>query len=206
MRAIVDINGKQYEVEEGRYVQIDSYNAPENQEVVLGNVRLVIAGEQSLIGVPYVEGATVKTKVKRHGRGPKVLVYKMRCKKGYRRKNGHRQGFTELQVELIDFKGRDAFGAVPQAQAPVARPAAKSAQAAVEAPAKTESKPQKAKAETANVEAPAKEAKPKAKKAATGEAKKAKAAEPTVEEVTKPVEAPVAEAPAVEETAPKTEE
>jgi len=105
MKAIVDINGKQYEVEEGRYVQIDSYSAPQNEEVVINNVRMIVDGENSLLGAPYVDGATVKTVVKRHGRGPKVLVYKMRCKKGYRRKNGHRQGFTELQVEKIMLPG-----------------------------------------------------------------------------------------------------
>lgn len=156
MRAIIDINGKQYEVEEGRYVQIDRFSAPENEEVVLGNVCMIIAGEQSLIGSPYVEGATVKTRIKRHSRGPKILVYKMRCKKGYRRKNGHRQDFTELQVELVDFPGRDTIAPLPQ----------KTSEAASEKPTK------KASAK-ATAEAPVEE-KPKAKKATTSAGKTTK--------------------------------
>jgi large subunit ribosomal protein L21 len=106
MQAIVDINGKQYPIEEGRYVRIDHYAADVDAAVTLDKVCMIVAGEQSLIGAPYVEGAMVKATVKRHGRGPKVLVYKMRCKKGYRRKNGHRQDFTELQVHALEFPGK----------------------------------------------------------------------------------------------------
>lgn len=155
MRAIVEINGKQYEIEEGRYVQVDLHPAAENEEVVIGNVRMIIAGEQSLIGAPYVEGAQVVTTVKRHGRGPKILVYKMRCKKGYRRKNGHRQGFTELQVVSVNFPGRESIA--PKAQATVA-------------PAKTEAKPKKAAGDSEAVE------KPKAKKTTTAKTGTAKSA------------------------------
>lgn len=122
MRAIVDIKGKQYEIEEGRYVRIDRYAAEENEEVLLGNVCMIVAGEQSLIGAPYVSGATVKATVKRHGRGPKILVYKMRCKKGYRRKNGYRDDFTELQIVTVDFPGREAIASKPE-EASTASPA-----------------------------------------------------------------------------------
>jgi large subunit ribosomal protein L21 len=109
MKAIVDIQGKQYEVEEGRYVVVDSFPADVDQELTLDQFRLILAGEDSLIGAPYVEGAQVKAVVKRHARGPKILVYKMRCKKGYRRKNGHRQGFTELVIQQFEFPGREKF-------------------------------------------------------------------------------------------------
>jgi large subunit ribosomal protein L21 len=232
MRAIVDINGKQYEVEEGRYVTIDRYEADENAEVVLNNVRLVVAGGHSLIGSPFVDGATVKTHVKRHGRGPKVLVYKMRCKKGYRRKNGHRQDFTELMVDLLEFPGKDGipaeFKTAPAPAAPKRVPKA----ATVEAPAEVE-KPAKTKKDATGTTT----AKPKTKKAAedqpTGEATEVKApkkkapkqeeasaaaAHEAVETVTaetveatsapEATEAPVAEAPAetaAEETTPPTE-
>lgn len=190
MRAIVDINGKQYEVEEGRYVQIDRYPAQENEAVTLSNVRLVVAGDKSVIGQPYIDGATVKTTVKRHSKGPKILVYKMRCKKGYRRKNGHRQDFTELQVELVDFPGRDQFPAAPKAyQAPPRpektkpvkeEPAKKAPKAQVkEQPVAAEAAVEEVKAAVVDTpEAPevTTEAKPKAKKA-TGEAKPAKKAD-----------------------------
>ncbi len=191
MRAIVDINGKQYEVQEGRYVQIDSFAAQENEEVVLGNVRMIIAGEDSLIGAPYIDGAVVKTRVKRHGRGPKVLVYKMRCKKGYRRKNGHRQGFTELQVELLDFPGKDALAAkYGTVEAPVEKKAKKAK--TEDAPA-GETKPKKApkaKAETADATAEAPKAKKSKAKPANEEPKaEAPVAEAAVAEETKPAEA-----------------
>ena len=72
----------------------------------IGNVLMVVDGEESLVGAPFVDGATVKAKVLRHARGPKILVYKMRCKKGYRRKNGHRQDFTQIHIEGLSFPGK----------------------------------------------------------------------------------------------------
>ncbi len=196
MRAIVDINGKQYEVEEGRYVQVDFNGADENGEVVLDNVRLVIAGEQSVIGAPFIEGAVVKTQVKRHGRGPKILVYKMRCKKGYRRKNGHRQDFTELNVISIDFPGKEnikiekkeepaqAPAKAPKTEKPKKAAKAKTAEAPVEEKPKT--KPAQAEtAEAAPAEAPEKESK--------------KAAAPAAETATEQLTAQAAEAPKAEE-------
>lgn len=106
MQAIVDINGKQYQVEEGRYVQIDSFDADVETPVTLDKVCLILDGENSVVGAPYVEGASIEATVRRHARGPKIIVYKMRCKKGYRRKNGHRQGFTELQIVSLNYPGK----------------------------------------------------------------------------------------------------
>lgn len=106
MLAIVDLNGKQYQVEEGRYVTVDRLALDEESTFDLSNILMVVDGEESLVGAPFVDGALVKAKVLRHTRGPKVLVYKMRCKKGYRRKNGHRQDFTQLQIVSVDFPGK----------------------------------------------------------------------------------------------------
>jgi len=124
MRAIVDINGKQYQVEEGRYVQIDSFDADVETPVTLDKVCMIMNGENSLVGAPYVEGATIQATVRRHARGPKIIVYKMRCKKGYRRKNGHRQGFTELQIVSLNFPGKPAEA---KTAAPKAAPAPEAA-------------------------------------------------------------------------------
>ncbi len=194
MRAIVEINGKQYEVEEGRYVQIDQYAAQENEEVTLGNVTMILAGEHSLIGTPYVEGATVKTRIKRHGRGPKLLIYKMRCKKGYRRKNGHRQGFTELLVDVLDFPGREAIAPFVKTEAPTEKPRATRTKAAVAEPV-TEEKPKKKSASTAkstkNAEATV-EAAPK-KTTAKKSTPKAEVPQPVVEEAPKAEAAPTVE-------------
>lgn len=190
MKAIVDIKGKQYEIEEGRYVQIDHYGAEENESVVLGNVCMIIAGDQSILGSPFIEGATVKTTVKRHARGPKVLVYKMRCKKGYRRKNGHRQGFTELQIEQIDFAGRDKIK-LPEAPVTEAKPASKSKKASAES---AEAKPK--------ADAPAKKA--PAKKEATAEVAPAEKPKAPRKKAEKPVEASQPQAvDAVAEAAPE---
>lgn len=108
MLAIVDLNGKQYQVQEGRYITVDRLPLEENATFEIGNVLMLVDGEASLVGAPFVEGASVKAKVLRHARGPKILIYKMRCKKGYRRKNGHRQGFTQIQIENVSFPGAKA--------------------------------------------------------------------------------------------------
>jgi len=135
MLAIVDLNGKQYQVEEGRYITVDRLALDVDHVFEIGNVLMVVNGEDSLVGAPFVEGAVVKAKVLRHDRGPKLLVYKMRCKKGYRRKNGHRQDFTQIQIEGVDFPGRkelpvkaaDAAEKQPKA---TKKPAAKTQKAA----------------------------------------------------------------------------
>jgi len=101
MLAIVDLNGKQYQVEEGRYITVDRLTMAVDEVFELSNVLMVVDGQKSLTGAPFVQGATVKAKVLRHLRGPKVLVYKMRCKKGYRRKNGHRQDYTQIQIDSV---------------------------------------------------------------------------------------------------------
>jgi large subunit ribosomal protein L21 len=101
MYAIVDIHGKQYRLEEGRYLDVDCL--PEAPESTLTFDRVLLVGDENraVVGAPVVAGATVEAKVLSHGRKAKLLVYKMRCKKGYRRKNGHRQGYTRIQVLAI---------------------------------------------------------------------------------------------------------
>jgi large subunit ribosomal protein L21 len=128
MLAIVDLNGKQYQVEEGRYITVDRLSMDVDEVFEIGNVLMVVDGEESLVGAPFVEGATVKAKVLRHARGPKILVYKMRCKKGYRRKNGHRQDFTQIHIEGLSFPGKKDKPAT--AEKPKAAPKAKAKKAA----------------------------------------------------------------------------
>lgn len=160
MQALVEINGKQYPVEEGRYVQIDRYDAEENAEVTLDKVFMVVAGEQSVIGAPFVDGATVKAQVRRHGKDTKITVYKMHRKKGYRRKYGHRQQFTELQIVSVDFPGKDKVKVEPKADSAETKKTPKksadtkvSAQAESKKPAaKAKSEPKSAKAEPAKAE------------------------------------------------------
>jgi large subunit ribosomal protein L21 len=101
MRAIVEISGKQYHVEAGRYIDIDTYNAEVDSVLTFDNVNVVLDDANSKIGMPYVQGAKVQAKVLAHGKAKKVIVYKMRPKKGTRTKQGHRQGYTRILVESI---------------------------------------------------------------------------------------------------------
>lgn len=104
MYAIVDIKGKQYKVEEGRYLEIDLQDAQADEALTFDQVLLVSDGEKSTIGAPIIEGATVTAKVMEHVKAKKVIVYKMKPKKGYRRKQGHRQQYTKVMVEKINTK------------------------------------------------------------------------------------------------------
>lgn len=106
MLAIVELNGKQYQVEEGRFVTVDRLPHAADDTLEIGNVLMVVDGERSVVGAPFIEGAKVRARVLSHERGPKILVYKMRCKKGYRLKNGHRQDYTRVQIEGFDLPGR----------------------------------------------------------------------------------------------------
>ena len=108
MLAIVETCGKQYEIQEGRYIDVEFLGKDENETLELDKVVMIVAGDQSQIGQPYLEGATVKVTVLKNGKDKKVLVYKQRRKKGYRNKNGHRQQFSRIMIESIDFPGKDS--------------------------------------------------------------------------------------------------
>ena len=101
MTAVIVTGGKQYRVAEGDVIYIEKLPA-EAEETVTFDQLLAVTGEgiQS-IGKPLVEGAKVTAKVVKNGRGKKIYVYKMRPKKGYRRKQGHRQPYTKVQIETI---------------------------------------------------------------------------------------------------------
>lgn len=101
MYAIIATGGKQIRVEEGRYVEIELLGANVDETVTFDQVLLVSKDGNITIGAPTVSGAKVTGKVVRHGKGPKVIVYKMRPKKHYRRKRGHRQPFTRVMIESI---------------------------------------------------------------------------------------------------------
>ncbi len=101
MYAIIATGGKQIRVEEGRYVEIEMLGADVDSTVTFDQVLLVSKDGNITIGAPTVSGAKVTGKVLSHGKGPKVIVYKMRPKKHYRRKRGHRQPFTRVMIESI---------------------------------------------------------------------------------------------------------
>ena len=101
MYAIVETGGKQYQVEEGRYVDIELIGEEADAKVVFDKVVMIVNGKKSKVGQPYVEKATVEGTIVEHDRAKKVIVYKQRPKKGYRKKQGHRQGFTRVMITKI---------------------------------------------------------------------------------------------------------
>jgi len=98
MYAVVKTGGKQYRVSAGEKLRIESIPAEVGQEIVLDQVLVVADGDQLKMGTPLVAGASVKAKVLKHGRGDKVLIFKMRRRKHYRRSQGHRQNYTEIEI------------------------------------------------------------------------------------------------------------
>jgi len=98
MYAVVKTGGKQYRVSAGEKLRIEQIGAEVGQEIVLDQVLLVADGEALKLGAPLVPGATVKAKVLSHGRGDKVHVFKMRRRKHYRKSQGHRQNYTEIEI------------------------------------------------------------------------------------------------------------
>lgn len=101
MFAIIEANGKQYPVEEGKLVALDSWVGQKGDEVVFEQVLLLRDGEKILVGKPYVEGSVVRGKVVQLKRGRKILVFKYKPKGNYRRKIGHRQAISLVKIEKI---------------------------------------------------------------------------------------------------------
>ncbi len=101
MYAIIETGGKQYKVREGDTIRVEKLDVNENEIVKFEKVLSVVNGEDVNFGTPLVEGASVDATVLKHGKGKKVIVFKYKPKENYRRKQGHRQPFTELKVDKI---------------------------------------------------------------------------------------------------------
>ena len=101
MYAIVEAGGKQYQMEEGRYLKVELLEGEVDSKVVFDKVVMLVNGKKSKIGQPYVKGASVEGTILCHDKEKKVIVYKQRTKKGYRKKQGHRQGFTKVMITKV---------------------------------------------------------------------------------------------------------
>ena len=101
MYAIVETGGKQYQVEEGRYVDIELLEGEADSKVVFDKIVMLVNGKKSKVGQPYVSGASVEGKILKHDKAKKIIVFKQRPKKGYRKKQGHRQQFTRVMISKI---------------------------------------------------------------------------------------------------------
>lgn len=98
MYAVIQTGGKQYRVAAGEKLKIERIAGEVGQEITLDRVLLVADGETLKMGAPLVAGARVKAKVLKHGRGEKVRIFKLNRRKHYRRSQGHRQNYTEIEI------------------------------------------------------------------------------------------------------------
>ena len=99
--AVIETGGKQYRVAEGDTIYVEKLPLEADAAVTFDKVLAVFAEENATFGTPTVAGASVSGKVVKTGKGKKIYVYKMRPKKNYRRKQGHRQPYTKVQIEKI---------------------------------------------------------------------------------------------------------
>jgi len=99
--AIIETGGKQYKVQEGDVLFVEKLDAQEGDQVTFDKVVAVSNDSGFVAGAPFVAGATVTAKVEKQGKGRKIIVYKYKAKKNYRRKQGHRQPYTRVVIEKI---------------------------------------------------------------------------------------------------------
>jgi large subunit ribosomal protein L21 len=102
MYAVIKTGGKQYKVAVGQKIKIEQITADVGQEVTIDQVLAVGSGADLKVGTPLVTGATVVVTVVTHGRHDKVHIFKMRRRKHYQKRQGHRQNFTEIEVASIN--------------------------------------------------------------------------------------------------------
>ncbi len=102
MYAVIETGGKQYRVAAGDVIEVEKLRHDEGAEVEINRVLMVASDQGVTVGAPVVEGVTVRATVAEHFRGPKIVVFKMKPKKRYRRKAGHRQSLTRLKIEAIE--------------------------------------------------------------------------------------------------------
>jgi large subunit ribosomal protein L21 len=101
MYAVIRTGGKQYKVAAGGKLKVESLPAEVGSAIEINDVLMVADGDDIKIGAPVLAGASVKATVLSHGRGEKVMIFKMRRRKHYRKTQGHRQNYTEIRIDGI---------------------------------------------------------------------------------------------------------
>ena len=101
MQAIIVTGGKQYAVSEGDTLFIEKLDAEAGDTVKFDQVLAIIDGENATFGTPVVEGASVEAKIVKNGKGKKIRIFKYNAKKGYRKRQGHRQPYTKVEIAKI---------------------------------------------------------------------------------------------------------
>ena len=101
MYAVIKTGGKQHKVAEGEILKVEKLNVSEGEPVDITDVLLIEKDGEVTLGSPFIEGAKVTAKILRHGKEDKVTIIKMKRRKDYRKKQGHRQNYSEIQIEQI---------------------------------------------------------------------------------------------------------
>ena len=101
MFAIIKAGGHQYRVEQGSKIKVDKLQDEVGSTVTIDEVLMVGDGKTTTVGEPFVKGAKVQCEIKHHDRGEKIIVFKYKRRKNYKKSRGHRQWFTELEVKGI---------------------------------------------------------------------------------------------------------
>ncbi len=102
MYAIIETGGKQYKVAEGDVIFVEKLDVQEGAAVTIDKVLVVGDGADVKVGAPYVDGASVTATAVKNGKDKKIIVYKYKPKKGYHKKQGHRQPYTKLEITKIN--------------------------------------------------------------------------------------------------------
>ena len=101
MHAIIETGGKQYKVTEGDTLFIEKLEAEAGQAITFDMVLAILDGDKATFGTPVVEGASVEGKIVKNGKGKKIRIFKYNAKKGYRKRQGHRQPYTKVEIGKI---------------------------------------------------------------------------------------------------------
>ncbi len=148
MFAIVEACGRQYQLEAGRFVDVDLTEGEAGSAFVFDKILMIVDGANSTLGAPFIEGAKVSGKILSHHKTKKIIVYHMKPKKGTRKKQGHRQHYTRILIDSIELKDKVLAKAEPKAEkkaAPEKAAVAEKKPAAAKKPAAEKEKATKAK-------------------------------------------------------------
>jgi len=104
--AVIESGGKQYKAIEGEFLEVDLLPEELGKKKVFDKVLLLVNGEETQVGSPYLPDVSIETKVTEHFKGPKIIIFNYRAKERYRVKAGHRQKYTRLMIESIKFPGK----------------------------------------------------------------------------------------------------
>ena len=101
MFAVIETGGKQYKVREGDTIRVEKLDGEPGGDIMIDRVLMVADGEDVRVGKPTVEGGKVQATIRDHGRGDKIRIFKKKRRKGYRKRMGHRQSYTDIEITGI---------------------------------------------------------------------------------------------------------